>query len=264
MMRKHRSGLIAALLGVAMFFATATPAQAFEFGVKFTVGATSVFIFDGGPGDTAGAGSIQWTGTVDGVNFAITLTTTNTPGTPDVARLELLGLSINNTTSSTKAITIAAAANDYTTGIDQGLLPLMLVGGGAVNQNSGATTTVAYTAYASTTNTATNNDATPPPTDLDFPFGAPTASVSDSVSITAPNTGSIAFTLNNTLLAAFDPSAAYALGGKFDISLSGNGSINFLGGKTEVVVPEPATMVSGLAGLALLGGAYLRRRSKKA
>jgi hypothetical protein len=257
--------IFAVLIGAAAWLGPPTAAQAaFEFGVKFTVAGTdpAVFIYDGGPGDTnSAAGKISWSGTVNGVDFSITLTTSNAiPGNPDLAELSIGGLDVINTTGVAKLITIEAAANDYVTGVNNGPMPVIGVVSGTVTQGAGSTSTVKFTAAADTGNTATNFPGSTPPTDLDFPFGSATASVTDSRTLT----GGTGFTFTATKPDAFDPSSAYALGGKFEISLSGGATLNALSGKTWVPVPEPASFVLLCAALPVLGfGGWCFRRNRK-
>lgn len=257
MIRNRILPIVLVMIGAAWLGPSQAQA-AFEFGVKFTVDGTSVFVNDNSVQDSNGlTGQIAWSGVINGVNFAITLTTSDSPGGPGLAKLELQGLQLANTTGSAKSITIAAAANDYTTGVSGGPLGLSLDAVGQVTQAAGPTT-VTYTAYADLGNDATGGV----PTDLTFPFGTAT-SVSSSVTI---NTGGATqgFHLANFLPDAFDPSSAYALGGQFEINLAGGANLNAVSGKSEAVVPEPATGLLALLSLPLVGlGGWIGKRYRR-
>jgi hypothetical protein len=259
-----RKFLIAAVVAVAGLVASATQSQAaFEFGVKITVGASDVFIYDNdGVNDVNGAvKKIAYSGTLDGVDFTFTLITTNSPGTGTTAQLAIGNLDLNNTTGVMKSISIQAAANDYATGITQALLPLSMSFTAQVTHVSvNDTTTVEYKALVGT---GANNTATTgtPPTALDFPFGAPDASLVKTLNFTN-FMGSTTLGIDAVKNNAFAPGGVpYALGGELNISLAAGASLNTVSGKTEVIAPAPAGLLLALTGAPVLGvGAWIRRR----
>src|SRR5262249_25624018 len=114
MMWTRRAWLVAALLSLATFFGTAGPAAAFEFGLKVGVaGGTPQVVTT----TTAGQSTLTFNGTLDGVNFFVTVAYTNSPGSPFLGELQLTNVIITNTTGQNKTINISLAANDYVTGL---------------------------------------------------------------------------------------------------------------------------------------------------
>jgi hypothetical protein len=260
MFRMRPFPMVGILVGIVLIGAVPSVQAAPEFGVKIQVGSQSVFVYDGSVSDgDSSAGAIEWSGTLDGVFFRFTLTTTNSPGTNELAELSIDGINIQNNSGVAKSIMIAAAANGYTTGLDANPLALALTGAGIVKFGaSGGTSNITYTAFADTGDDAVQDDLS----GLSFPFGSATASVSDSVTLGSSGQSTQSFELGATLHDAFDPSSAYALAGQFDLTLSNGASFNLLGGKTNVFAPEPGSLAMLCAGVPIFGlaGVCWRRR----
>ena len=258
MLRLRWLPVIGLLIGIGLMGA-APPAQgAFEFGIKIVVNGVEKFVNNNSADDADPADDrIFFFGTVNDVKFTLGFgSVANSPGTPHLAFLQIAGAFIENTALTARDITLLAAAADYTTGLDDGPLPLALAGAIRADEK----TTMTYTAYVDTGNDAVNGAGT----DLDFPFGSPTASVSDSDDGTA--SGSFYdYDLDAKLENAFDPSSAYSMAGRLDFTLSGGKKVVSGSGTSFVLVPVPASLLLAFSGVPVLGigGLYCRRRQAR-
>jgi hypothetical protein len=236
------------LMGTILFFGVSPPAQA-TFQLQFTTSAGTTTLTD-----TDGDGQISFSGNLGGFSIFVFLSTSNSPGTGSLAQLAVGSLDLTNTLGTSNTINVRVVDQGYTTGTSGSSMSLASSLSGTVTQSgAGNVSTVTYQSFADAAN---NPLAT-------FPFA--TAFSTNPLTATLTSVGvSQPFSLNTSKSGFVDPSLPFSMGSKLDITLSGGASLNAVSGKTEMVVPVPASLALVATGLPCFGLAYGVRRRRAA
>jgi len=184
-----------------------------------------------------GETTLAYTGTINGVVFNLTTAaTTNTPGTPLLAMLNLNSSTISNTNLTSKAFTISTSADGYTAPTGSATVPVAFdySNGGILTNGSisGGTFDATADGAAATQQTfsasgAAVSIANNPPTQVLLGFS------------------STPYTMTSTLSATLGATSSTA-------SLGGTVSIS--------AVPEPSSVMTALTGVGLVGLGAVRRK----
>jgi len=181
-----------------------------------------------------GEKTLAFNGTVGSVFFDLSVAaTTNTPGTPTLAKLNLSSNTITNLDGAGQSFSISSSATGYTapTGDVTGEI-----------SNSGTLTTGSISA-GSFTGTADGHT-----------FGP----------LTFAATGTAVSLANNppgTPISGFPTTSPYTMSETLAGTLGANSSTASLGGTLVITVaPEPSTVAAALTGVSLVGLGALRRR----
>lgn len=242
------------LLGTLLFFGAPQPARA-TFQLIFTTSSGNTSITDNGAGDSnAAVGKIGFSGTLDGFDITVFLSTSNSPGTPFLAQLAVGSLDLNNTLATSNNIKVSVADQGYGTGSNGLSMGLSSSLSGMLTQNAGSTSTLKYQSFADAGNAPLAT----------FPFATAFQTTPLSVSLTSVDGSSQGFNVSTHLGGFTDPSLPFSLASKLDITLSGGASLNAVSGKTEMVVPVPASLALVVTGLPCFGLAYGVRRRRAA
>lgn len=235
-----RVSVLTAIAGaVVALGASSAGAAVLTMSLTDVTGSTSVFC-DNGIGGCAGGFSglmngplLSYSGAVGSWNTALTATTTNSPGTPTLATLDLTQLVLTNQTNAARTFEILVTGFGYTTPPGD---PLDFFGS-ASTSSQGVTGLVDSFSYFDPTNS-----------------GALANQIACSfVPGTNNSCAQNAFSVNNG-------GGAYSLSHMLRITLNGGQSINLTGNASVRNVPEPGTVA--LLGLSIFGLAALRRRSE--
>lgn len=178
----------------------------------------------------SGLKTLSFAGTVGSVFFDLsTAATSNTPGSPTMAMLSIGSTTISNLTGSSQSFTIATTATDYTVPSGPALVEI---------SNSG---TLTSGGIAGTFDGSADGIVLGP-----IAFAA--TGVAQSLANNPP--GSVGLL-----------PASYPMTATLTSTLDGNSSTATLGGTVVVTaVPEPSTVATALAGVALVGLGALRRK----
>jgi hypothetical protein len=191
---------------------------------------------------TQGASQLDYTGAINGVQFSLTATASNSPGSTQFGELSFGTATITNPTTAKggSAATITIAASD--TGFFQPLGPALLQ-----NSTSG---TGSGTLTAGTFISSADHQAGTP---LVF-VGTNGLSGTNFSIASGPNTAGV--------VTASQP---YTVNELYQVALTAGSSLKSAGGlATLSAVPEPSTVVTALAGLPVFGFLAWRRRMAKA
>jgi hypothetical protein len=242
------------LLGGLLFFGVSTPARA-TFAISFTTSAGTTTIADGsGMDSNTAAGKIGFSGSLGGFDITVFLSTSNSPGTPYFAQLTVGTLDLINTLGTSNSISIQAVDQGYMSGLPNVPMGLVSSVSGMVTQSAGDTSTIGFQSYADAAN---NGPAT-------FPFATAFQTNPLTASLTGVDGSSQGFSLTTRKFGFTDPAQPFSMASKLDITLAGNANLNAVSGKTEMVVPVPASLALALTGLPCLGLAYGVRRRRAA
>lgn len=196
-------------------------------------------------------GGLFFNGTVGNFQITVAMSMSNSPGSGSLASLSIDTVRIQNISSSTQTLTMAAAATGFSTGQIGAPLTLTSLLAGILSQGSG-TSTLTMQSFVDPQNRGLGS----------FPFGS-----AFGTTLSTTLEGGLAsqfFGLNTSAQTPFlfngEP---YSLASLLTITLAGGGSLNFVAGKTEVIVPEPATLVGCLSGIACIGAYRFRRRARR-
>jgi len=246
-----------------MLLLSSPPEAKAIFAISFQTSSGTTTVLDGGAGDTnVAVGKIGYSGTIDGFDISVFLSTSNSPGSSTLAQVAIGSLDLNNTLGTSNNIVIRAADQGFLVGSQgagtpAGPLTLTSSVSGMVTPGvAGDISNVKFQSFAD----AGNNPLST------FPFGSAFATTQlNSGNLTSDDGSSVGFNLKTGKQGFNDPSAPYSLASALDITLSGGSSLNAVSGKTEIAVPEPASLAMAFVGLSVLGfGGWLRRGRKKA
>jgi hypothetical protein len=185
-----------------------------------------------------GETTLAYKGTLNGVVFNLTTAaTTNTPGTPTMAMLNLSSSTISNTNTIAKSFTISTSADGYTAPTGSATVPVALdyANGGVLTNGSISGGT----------------------------FDASADGV-NATQQTFSGTGAAVALANNpptTILFSFPSSTPYTMTSSITATLGASSSTASLGGTVSIsAVPEPSSVMTALTGVGLVGLGAVRRK----
>ncbi|MEM6333362.1 MAG: PEP-CTERM sorting domain-containing protein [Planctomycetota bacterium] len=201
--------------------------------LRLTADASIVTVVDNGVGDTDTAvGQVAFTGSVGGIETAITVGVSNSPGTPTLASLNLTSLAINNFGPAT-SLTVELSDTDFLAPDPAGgIIDLLAAASASTTVGS---VDVGFTGYANDSNTVFGTEQASGP--LNFSVSTPAGSGASAIT---PVTIGAPYGLTSVLVLDIAPDTI--------ATVTGNTSI----------IPEPASLALIAAGI---GVATLRRRS---
>ncbi|MEO0586936.1 MAG: PEP-CTERM sorting domain-containing protein [Planctomycetota bacterium] len=212
---------------------TAATVEAAPLTLRLTSDASIITVVDNGVGDTDTAiGQVAFSGTVGGIETAITVGVSNSPGTSDLASLNLTSLAINNVGGATSLMVELSDAGFLAPNPAGGVIDLLAAASASTTVGS---VDVDFTGYANDSNGI---------------FATEQASSPAGFSVSTPaGTGSSAIT-------PVTLGAPYSLTSVLELDIDA-GTIATVTGNTSII-PEPATLALIAAGIAV---GVIRRRA---
>jgi len=185
-----------------------------------------------------GETTLAYTGTLNGVVFNLTTAaTSNTPGTPLLAMLNLSSSTITNTNLTAKSFTFSTSADGYTAPTGSATVPVALDYSNAGILTNGSISGGTFDASADGT-AATQQT-----------FSGSGAAVS------------IANNPPTQVLFSFPSSTPYTMTSSITATLGASSSTATLGGTVSIsAVPEPSSVMTALTGVGLVGLGAVRRK----
>jgi len=241
-MRKFLLGTAAVAAAAITLGAGAPKAHAgIVFEYSLNGGATSTTLLSGPSGSTQ-AGSA----TLGSFDVLVASVTSNSPGTPNIAKLLGASLDITNTANSTQTIEFAFSDTGFTAPITPPTISLNSHIGGSIITGMPANA-LSFTSCVSTTNA-----------NLTSCSGATAVAGPGTPNVTGAAGGSFK---NDQFATITSLSAPYSLDSILTLTLGAGGDLNFATNAKLAPVPEPVTLSVLGTGLVALGLVRRRRRA---